>query len=100
MAEAARQERKEALRRQLLERRALDAQAARQEKEEAQRKAMQAKAAAAYRQEQQKVRAEVAAKVQAELAALLPSANSPIADSEGVLRDRFLDGSGIARTWS
>jgi formylglycine-generating enzyme required for sulfatase activity len=96
LAEAARQERKEALRRQLLERRALDAQAARQEKEEAQRKAMQAKAAAAYRQEQQKVRAEVAAKVQAELAALLPSANSPIADSEGVLRDRFLDGSGIA----
>ena len=95
-AEAARLERKEALRQQLLERRALDAQAARLEKEEAQRRALQARAAAAYRQEQQRVRAEVAAKVQAELAALLPSASSPVADNEGVLRDRFLDGSGVA----
>ena len=96
LAEAARSERKEALRRQLLERRALDAAAAQQEKEEAQRKALQARAAAAYRQEQQRARAEVAARVQAELAALLPSASSPVADSEGVLRDRFLDGSGVA----
>ena len=96
LAEVARSERKEALRRQLLERRALDAEAARLEKEEAQRKALQAKAAAAYRQEQQRARAEVAARVQAELTALLPSASSPVADSEGVLRDRFLDGSGVA----
>ena len=96
LAEAARSERKEALRRQLLERRAIDAEAARVEKEEAQRKALQAKAAAAYRQEQQRARAEVAARVQAELAALLPTSSSPVADSEGVLRDRFLDGSGVA----
>ena len=94
--EAARSERKEALRRQLLERRALDAETARLEREEAGRKALQVRAAAAYRAEQQRARAEVAARVQAELAALLPSASSPVADSEGVLRDRFLDGSGVA----
>ncbi|WP_426194941.1 bifunctional serine/threonine-protein kinase/formylglycine-generating enzyme family protein [Massilia sp. DWR3-1-1] len=96
LADAARSERKEALRQQLLERRALDAAAARIEKEEAQRRALQARAAAAYRQEQQRARAEVAERVQAELAALLPTAASPVADSEGVLRDRFLDGSGVA----
>ncbi|WP_426113644.1 SUMF1/EgtB/PvdO family nonheme iron enzyme [Massilia sp. PWRC2] len=96
LLDAARSERKEALRRQLLERRALDAETARIEREEAHRKALQARAAAAYRQEQQRARAEVAARVQAELAALLPSASSPVADSEGVLRDRFLDGSAVA----
>jgi formylglycine-generating enzyme required for sulfatase activity len=93
-AEAARRERKEALRQQLLERRAADAEAARLANEEQQRKAMQAKAAAAYRAEQQRARAELAARTQAELAKLLPTPNSPVADTEGVLRDRFLDGSG------
>ena len=93
-AEAAKRERKEALRQQLLERRNADAEAARLANEEQQRKALQAKAAAAYRAEQQRARAELAARTQAELAKLLPTANSPVADAEGVLRDRFLDGSG------
>jgi formylglycine-generating enzyme required for sulfatase activity/serine/threonine protein kinase len=93
-AEAARRERKEALRQQLLERRAADAEQARLANEEQQRKALQAKAAAAYRAEQQRARAELAARTQAELARLLPTPGSPVADAEGVLRDRFLDGSG------
>ena len=93
-AEAARRERKDALRQQLLDRRAADAEAARLANEEQQRKVLQAKAAAAYRAEQQRARAELAARTQAELARLLPSHNSPVADAEGVLRDRFLDGSG------
>ncbi len=93
-AELQRQERKEALRQQLRERREADAQAARLAKEEQQRKALQAKAAAAYRAEQQRARAELAARTAAELDALLPTASSPVADAEGVLRDRFLDGSG------
>jgi formylglycine-generating enzyme required for sulfatase activity len=53
------------------------------------------KAEAAYRAEQERHRKEQAARKAAELAALLPSANSPVADAEGVLRDRFLDGSGV-----
>jgi formylglycine-generating enzyme required for sulfatase activity len=93
-AEAARRERKDALRQQLLERRQADAEQARLANEEQQRKALQAKAAAAYRAEQQRARAELAARTQAELAKLLPTSNSPVADTEGVLRDRFLDGSG------
>ncbi len=93
-AEAARRERKEALRQQLLERRDADAEAARLANEEQQRKALQAKAAAAYRAEQQRARAELAARTQAELEKLMPMPNSPVADAEGVLRDRFLDGSG------
>ena len=93
-AEAARRERKEALRRQLLERRDADAEAARLANEEQQRKVLQAKAAAAYRAEQQRARAELAARTQAELARLMPTQSSAVADAEGVLRDRFLDGSG------
>lgn len=93
-AEAARRERKEALRQQLLARRAADAEQARLAAEEQQRKALQAKAATAYRVEQQRARAELAARAQAELAKLLPTPNSPVADAEGVLRDRFLDDSG------
>jgi hypothetical protein len=50
-AEVAKRERKEALRRQLLERREADAAKARLAKEEQQRRALQAKAAAAYRSE-------------------------------------------------
>ncbi|MFC0134629.1 serine/threonine protein kinase [Massilia eurypsychrophila] len=93
-AEVAKRERKDALRLQLLERRAADAEKARLENEEQQRQALQAKAAAAYRAEQQRARAAIAARTEAELAALLPSANSPVADAEGVLRDRYRDGSG------
>ncbi|MEO7495171.1 MAG: bifunctional serine/threonine-protein kinase/formylglycine-generating enzyme family protein [Massilia sp.] len=93
-ADVARRERKEALRLQLQERRDADAEKARRDKEEQQRKAMQAKAAAAYRAEQERARAELAARTEAELAALLPTPTSPVADPEGVLRDRFLDGSG------
>ncbi|WLI90931.1 bifunctional serine/threonine-protein kinase/formylglycine-generating enzyme family protein [Massilia sp. R2A-15] len=96
LAEAARRERKEALRQQLRDRRAADAEKARLEQEERQRKLLQAKAAAAYREEQHRARLEAAARVQAELDRLLPTAASPVADTEGVLRDRFLDGSGVA----
>jgi formylglycine-generating enzyme required for sulfatase activity len=93
-AEEARRLRKEELRRQLTERRALEAEKARQEAEDAQRKRAQAKAAAAYLLEQQRARAEQAARKQAELEVLMPSPASPVADLEGVLRDRFLDGEG------
>ncbi|MFL6658433.1 MAG: SUMF1/EgtB/PvdO family nonheme iron enzyme [Massilia sp.] len=93
-AEEAKRERKEALRLQLLQRREADAEKARLAKEEQQRKALQARAAAAYRSEQERARAEQAARNQAELEALLPMPTSPVADTEGVLRDRFLDGSG------
>jgi formylglycine-generating enzyme required for sulfatase activity len=93
-AEVAKRERKEALRRQLLERREADAAKARQAKEEQQRRALQAKAAAAYRSEQERARADVAARTADELAALIPSPDSPVADTEGVLRDRFIDASG------
>lgn len=93
-AEAARRERKEQLRLQLLERRDADAEQARLAREEAQRKTLQAKAAAAYRAEQARAREEIAARSAAELAVLIPTASSPVADMEGVLRDRFLDGSG------
>jgi len=91
-AEAARAARKEALRQQLLERRAAEAEKARLEREEAQRKLVQAKAAAAYVAEQKRARAEEAARAQAVLTHLLPTPASPVADTEGVLRDRFTGG--------
>ena len=93
-AEAAKRERKETLRQQLQQRRDADAEKARQAKEEQQRKALQAKAVAAYRSEQERARADLAARTQAELEASLPIPATPVADTEGVLRDRFLDGSG------
>ena len=93
-AEAAKRERKEALRQQLLQRREEDAEKARLGKEEQQRKALQAKAVAAYRSEQERARADQAARNQAELEAQMPITATPVADTEGVLRDRFLDGSG------
>jgi formylglycine-generating enzyme required for sulfatase activity len=93
-AEEARRVRKEELRRQLAERRALEAEKARQEAEQARRKLAQARAAAAYLAQQQRARAEQAARNQAELAALMPTPHSPVADLEGVLRDRFLEGEG------
>ncbi|SDD13238.1 Formylglycine-generating enzyme, required for sulfatase activity, contains SUMF1/FGE domain [Massilia sp. PDC64] len=91
-AEAARAARKEALRQQLLERRAAEAEKARLEREEAQRKLVQAKAAAAYIAEQKRARLEEAARAQAVLTQLIPTPTSPVADTEGVLRDRFLGG--------
>ncbi|MDL2355462.1 MAG: formylglycine-generating enzyme family protein, partial [Pseudomonadota bacterium] len=94
-AEAAKRERKEVLRQQLLDRRAADAEQARLAKEEQLRKALQAKAAAAYRAEQQRARAEIAARSDAELAALMPNAGSPVADTAGVLRDRYIDADGM-----
>lgn len=93
-AEEAKRERKEILRQQLLQRREADAEQARLAKEEQQRKALQARAAAAYRSEQERARVEAAARSVAEVEALLPEAGPPVADPEGVLRDRFLDGSG------
>jgi formylglycine-generating enzyme required for sulfatase activity len=92
--DAAKRERKEALRQQLLERRAADAELNRLAKEEQQRAALQARAAAAYRAEQQRARAEMAARAQAELEVLMPSPGSPVANNEGVLRDRFVVGAG------
>ena len=101
-AEQAREARKETLRRQLAERRALEAEKARLEREEAERKAVQAKAAAAQLAEQKRARAEQIARGKAEQgAAPAPAAVQPpaheapaAADTEGVLRDRFLDGAG------
>jgi formylglycine-generating enzyme required for sulfatase activity len=93
-AEEARRVRKEELRRQLLERRELEAEKARLAREEAQRKQAQAKAAAAYLAEQKRARIEAAARTQAELAVLKPTPASPVADGDGVLRDRFLEGEG------
>lgn len=94
-AEQEAKERKERLRQQLVARRDADALKARQAEEEHQRKLAQFKAEAAYRAEQERHRKEQAARKAAELAALLPSATSPVADAEGVLRDRFADGSGV-----
>lgn len=94
-AEQEAKERKERLRQQLIARRDADALKARQAEEEYQRKMAQLKAEAAYRAEQERHRKEQAARKAAELAALLPTASSPVADAEGVLRDRFADGSGV-----
>jgi formylglycine-generating enzyme required for sulfatase activity len=93
-AEEARRARKEELRRQLAERRALDAEQARLASEEARRRQAQARAAAAYLAQQKRARAEQAARSQAELAVLMPTPGSPVADLDGVLRDRFLEGEG------
>ena len=93
-AEEAKRERKEVLRQLLLQRREADADQARLAKEEQNRRALQARAAAAYRSEQERARTEPASRKQAEIEAQLPLPDSPVADPEGVLRDRFLDGSG------
>ncbi|WP_343729414.1 SUMF1/EgtB/PvdO family nonheme iron enzyme [Duganella sp.] len=91
-AEAAAQARKQVLREQLLARREADAKKAREEREEQQRKAAQLKAEVAYRQEQERHRKQQAERHAAELAAM--TASTPVADANGVLRDRFLDGTG------
>ena len=96
-AEQAKRERKDALRQQLQDRREADAEKARLAKEAKQaesRKLLQARVAAAYRSEQERARAEQAARNEVEREALMPVPESPVADTEGVLRDRFLDGSG------
>ncbi|QBE66899.1 SUMF1/EgtB/PvdO family nonheme iron enzyme [Pseudoduganella lutea] len=94
-AEAAAQARKEQLRQQLLARREADAAKARAIEEERQRKATLLKAQAAYKAEQERARRDQAARNAAELAALMPTAASPVADPSGVLRDRFRDGSAV-----
>jgi formylglycine-generating enzyme required for sulfatase activity len=91
-AEAAAQARKQVLREQLQARREADAKKAREEHEEQQRKAAQLKAEVAYRQEQERHRKQQAERHAAELAAM--TASAPVADANGVLRDRFLDGAG------
>lgn len=93
-ADAEARERKEKLRQQLLARRESDALKARQVQEEKQRKLDQQRAETAYRAEQERHRKEQAARHAAELAKLMPAPGSAIADPSGVLRDRFLDGSG------
>lgn len=94
-AEAAALARKQTLREQLQARRDADAKKARDEREELQRKAAQLKAEAAYRSEQERHRKQLAERNAAELAALMPTAGSPVADPSGVLRDRFIDGTGV-----
>ncbi|MGZ8289382.1 MAG: SUMF1/EgtB/PvdO family nonheme iron enzyme [Telluria sp.] len=92
--DSARRIRREALRQQLRERRAQETEKTRHAQEDEQRRAQQAKAAAAYRAEQQRARAEVAARTAAELRARADAAAAPDA-ADGVLRDAFLDGSGL-----
>jgi formylglycine-generating enzyme required for sulfatase activity len=94
-AEAARRERKEVLRQQLLARRDEEAEKARLAREAALRQVQQAKAAAAYLAEQKRARATQSpapAPGQETPPAAVPSV--PVADGDGMLRDRFLDGSG------
>lgn len=95
-AEEARAARKETLRRQLAERRAIEVEKARQEKEEAQRKQAQARAAAAYIAEQKRARAGQAPASQAPAGAgagteaAAPSAPAA-APADGILRDKFIE---------
>jgi formylglycine-generating enzyme required for sulfatase activity len=86
-AEAERQARKEVLRQQLLERRARDAEQARLEREAARRKARQAEAAAAYLSEHQRP-------VVRQSSVDFTEPDAPAIETDGVLRDRFVDGSG------
>jgi formylglycine-generating enzyme required for sulfatase activity len=91
-AEAAALARKQVLREQLQARREADAKKAREERDEQARKAAQLKAEVAYRQEQERHRKQQAERHAVELAAL--TSTTPVADASGVLRDRFLDGTG------
>jgi formylglycine-generating enzyme required for sulfatase activity len=106
VAEAARLERKEALRQQLLARRAEEAEKSRLAREAEQRQALHAKAAAAYVAEQQRAGAAQAAPVSPSPASAEPAdAGKPapvhgdgvpptlVADAAGMLRDPFIDGS-------
>ena len=93
-AEEAKRERKDALRQQLRERREADAEKARLAREAEDRKLLQARAASAYRSEQERARAEQASRAVAEVDEHEPEPVSAVADTDGVLRDRFLDGGG------
>ncbi|MDN4061192.1 SUMF1/EgtB/PvdO family nonheme iron enzyme [Massilia sp. YIM B02769] len=87
-AEEARRTRREALREQLRVRQAEEVAKARQAQDDAQRKVLQAKAAAAYLAEQEKLRAKAAEARDA------PAAEAAQAPPQAILmRDRFLDGS-------
>ncbi|WP_313176243.1 SUMF1/EgtB/PvdO family nonheme iron enzyme [Massilia sp.] len=87
-AEEARRTRREALREQLRVRQAEEVAKARQAQDDAQRKVLQAKAAAAYLAEQEKLRAKAAEARDA------PAAEVAQAPPQAILmRDRFLDGS-------
>jgi formylglycine-generating enzyme required for sulfatase activity len=92
--EEARAARKEALRQQLLAKREEEVAKARLAQEEAARKAAQAKAAASYLAEQKRARELQAARTASELAQLMPTPGSPVADGDGVLCDPFLEGGG------
>jgi formylglycine-generating enzyme required for sulfatase activity len=94
-AQARKEQQRELLRQQLIARREADAAQARAIEEERQRKAALLKAQAAYKAEQERARRDQAARHAAELAALMPTAASPVADASGVLRDRFLDGTAV-----
>jgi formylglycine-generating enzyme required for sulfatase activity len=92
--EAGRRERKEALRQQLLAHRAEQAEKTRLEQDAARRQALQAKAAAAYVAEQQRTAAQAPAVEQPPAAPAHTAPVALVADGEGLLRDRFVDGSG------
>jgi len=92
--EEARAARKEALRQQLLAKREEEVAKARLAQEEAARKAAQARAAAAYLAEQKRARELQAARTASELAQLMPTPASPVADGDGVLCDPFIEGGG------
>jgi formylglycine-generating enzyme required for sulfatase activity len=81
-----RRARREALREQLAARRDEEVAKTRQAQDEAQRKALQAKAAAAYLAEQERVRAQPAPEEP-------PAPATPI-EPPTLLRDRFIDGGG------
>ena len=87
--DAARRVRREALRVQLRERRAAELEKARVAEEE-QRRVHQAKAAAAYRAEQQRARAESPVDTPPPVAEGVVAAPP----EQGILRDPFIDGSG------
>lgn len=102
-AEEARKARKETLREQLRVRREEDAAKALRALQEQQRAALQAKAEAALRAEQERVRKEAASRA-AEVkqapptstptSTPAPAPTPPVTGADGVLRDRFVDGSG------
>jgi formylglycine-generating enzyme required for sulfatase activity/serine/threonine protein kinase len=100
--EAARRARKEVLREQLRARRAEEADKARLAQAEAQRKALQAKAVAAYEAEQRRAQAQASAPTEPgsearpapQVVAATDRGSGAQAGADGLLRDRFIDGSG------
>ena len=90
--EEARRLRREALREQLRVRQAEEVAKARQAQEEAQRKVLQARAAAAYLAEQERVRARAAAPAATSADAAAPPAAAKPAPEPILMRDPFLDG--------